>query len=93
MYGTPGKADNLGLTRQFLHSYFVEFEHPRTGEVMEFLAPVPTDLQDTLRKLQNRRIGLTDAGREVLLSTAVRAEASSFLEGKTAEEVDSFTFL
>lgn len=93
MYGTPGKADNLGLTRQFLHSYFVEFEHPRTGEVMEFLAPVPKDLQDTLRKLQNRRIGLTDAGREVLFKYCSEGRGIQLPEGKTAEEVDSFTFL
>lgn len=66
MYGTPGKADNLGLTRQFLHSYFVEFEHPRSGEVLSFYAPLPQDLQDTLDKLKDRRIGLTEFGRDVL---------------------------
>lgn len=64
-YGTPGKSDNLGLTRQFLHSYFIEFEHPRTHEVLQFVRPVPSDLQDVLHRLQQRSTGLTDAGREV----------------------------
>ncbi len=85
-YGTPGKSDNLGLTRQFLHSYFIEFEHPRTGEVLSFIAPLPKDLQDTLNKLSDRRIGLTQAGREVL---PAYVEASS-IPGLTTE---SFTQL
>lgn len=64
-YGTPGKSDNLGLTRQFLHSYFIEFEHPRTLETLQFVAQVPSDLREVLHKLQGRSMGLTDAGREV----------------------------
>lgn len=64
-YGTPGKSDNLGLTRQFLHSYFIEFEHPRTLETLQFIAQAPSDLQEVLHKLQGRSMGLTDAGREV----------------------------
>ncbi|MFR7747349.1 MAG: RluA family pseudouridine synthase [Eggerthellaceae bacterium] len=65
-YGTPGKADNLGLTRQFLHSYFIEFDHPKTHETLSFLAPLPDDLRDVLHKLYDRRIGLTEDGKEVL---------------------------
>lgn len=65
-YGTPGKADNLGLHRQFLHSYFIEFTHPKTQETLNFLAPFPEDLRQVMHKLKDRRIGLTDAGREVL---------------------------
>jgi 23S rRNA pseudouridine1911/1915/1917 synthase len=71
-YGTPGKSDNLKLTRQFLHSYFVEFEHPRSGQTLEFMAPLPKDLQDTIAKLADRRIGLTQRGREVLTSFQAR---------------------
>ena len=65
-YGTPGKSDNLGLCRQFLHSYFIEFEHPRTGDELSFIAPLPDDLALALSKLADRRIGLTERGREVL---------------------------
>ncbi len=66
MYGNPGRADNLGLTRQFLHSWSLDFEHPRTGGTLSFRAPLPKDLQDTVAKLSDRRIGLTEHGWEVL---------------------------
>lgn len=65
-YGTPGKSDNLGLTRQFLHSYFIEFLHPRTQATKSFLAPLPNDLREVLHKLEDRRIGLTEEGAAIL---------------------------
>jgi len=37
-----------GLTRQFLHSSRLEFTHPRTGEELEFTAPLPPDLASAL---------------------------------------------
>ena len=64
-YGTPGKSDNLGLKRQFLHSYFIEFEHPRTHQVIQYVQQVPEDLREVLNKLAGRSMGLTDAGREI----------------------------
>ena len=84
-YGAPGKADNLGLTRQFLHSYFVEFEHPITDEVLSFTAGLPEDLQGALSTLGDRRIGLTDDGRRVLGSVAESLGCD--------EAPDSFAFL
>lgn len=39
--------------RQALHAYMLQFEHPRTGEVMHFEAPMPDDmgkLADALRQ-------------------------------------------
>lgn len=65
-YGTPGKSDNLGLCRQFLHSYFIEFQHPRIDDVLSFMAPLPDDLVNALSRLADRRIGLTPRGKEVL---------------------------
>lgn len=91
LYGTPGKADNLGLTRQFLHSYFIEFEHPRTHETLSFLAPMPEDLLDVLRKLKDRRIGLTDAGREVLKHYC--EEGRGVAESVDLAQVESFSHL
>ncbi|WP_165218045.1 RluA family pseudouridine synthase [Affinirhizobium pseudoryzae] len=38
--------------RQALHAYLLAFEHPRTGEVMEFEAPVPADLEELLEALR-----------------------------------------
>jgi 23S rRNA pseudouridine1911/1915/1917 synthase len=67
-YGTPGKSDNLGLRRQFLHSYFIEFNHPRIDDELSFMAPLPDDLVNALSRLKDRRIGLTERGREVLFS-------------------------
>lgn len=41
------------ISRQSLHSYYLKLEHPRTREIMEFLAPMPddmTNLIDILKK-------------------------------------------
>ncbi len=38
--------------RQALHAYLLAFEHPRTGEVMEFEAPVPADLEELLEAMR-----------------------------------------
>ena len=35
------KKDNLGLDRQFLHSYRLSFTHPITGERLEFEDSLP----------------------------------------------------
>ena len=39
------------FTRQMLHAWKLAFRHPRTGEVMKFEAPIPTDLAEAMRKL------------------------------------------
>lgn len=92
-YGTPGKADNLGLTRQFLHSYFLEFEHPRIGEVMQFLAPVPQDLRAVLHSLKDRRIGLTEDGREVLHQYCEQGRDVVSSEESLFENAESFALV
>lgn len=69
-YGAPGKSDELGLKRQFLHSYFIEFVHPRTRETMSFLAPLPSDLKSTLARVSDRSAGLTDEGKAVMAEYA-----------------------
>ncbi|TRL35898.1 RluA family pseudouridine synthase [Rhizobium straminoryzae] len=38
--------------RQALHAYLLAFEHPRSGEVMEFEAPVPDDMEELLAALR-----------------------------------------
>ncbi len=42
----------LGLTRQFLHSCKLGFEHPVTGEHMEFEDNLPGDLAEALSKIK-----------------------------------------
>ena len=71
----------------------MEFEHPHTGQTLEFLAPVPSDLQGTLNKLSERRIGLTDFGREVLVKYCSEACGVGLPDGYEPKDVDSFTFL
>jgi len=40
------------FTRQALHAYMLQFEHPRTGEVMRFEAPLPDDMEELAAALR-----------------------------------------
>jgi 23S rRNA pseudouridine1911/1915/1917 synthase len=52
-YGAdPTLAARVGLTRQWLHAVRLGFEHPDSGEYVEYESDYPEDLQhalDTLR--------------------------------------------
>ena len=48
VYGPGHIPRGISLQRQFLHAYQLSFFHPRTGNIMEFEAPLPTDLQSVL---------------------------------------------
>ena len=43
----------LKLDRQFLHAKVLGFDHPRTGEYLEFNSNLPKDLENILKKLRN----------------------------------------
>jgi 23S rRNA pseudouridine1911/1915/1917 synthase len=48
-YGAdPTLAARLGLQRQWLHAVRLGFEHPDTGEHVEFESPYPADLKHAL---------------------------------------------
>ena len=48
-YGGGGEeASRLGLTRPFLHSWKIAFDHPVTGERVELEDPLPDDLSEAL---------------------------------------------
>jgi len=50
VYGGAGDdARRLGLTRPFLHSWRIAFDHPVTGERVEREEPLPDDLDAALR--------------------------------------------
>jgi 23S rRNA pseudouridine1911/1915/1917 synthase len=50
-YGGGGdEATRLGLTRPFLHSWRIAFDHPITGERIERQDPLPDDLREALRR-------------------------------------------
>jgi 23S rRNA pseudouridine1911/1915/1917 synthase len=49
LYGAdPTLARRLGLERQWLHAVRLGFDHPRTGDYVEFDSPYPDDLQHAL---------------------------------------------
>ena len=53
LLANPASANRLqlGLSRQFLHSYYIAFTHPTTGERLSFSDNLPKDLEDALEKL------------------------------------------
>lgn len=46
-----GNADIL-IRRQALHAYRLEFRHPATGMALQFTAPLPADMENTLAALR-----------------------------------------
>ena len=66
LYGHGDAQLNLGLTRQFLHSWHVAFEHPRTGETVEVADTLPQDLAQALESLAARSAGRTPAGDQIV---------------------------
>ena len=56
LYGAPreirGKSGpTISLPRNFLHSSELQFEHPRSGELLSFSSPIPGPLTEFLRRL------------------------------------------
>lgn len=51
VYG-PAKCPFSGLEGQTLHAMVLGFMHPRTGDYMEFSAPLPEYFEDLLKKLR-----------------------------------------
>ena len=49
LYGRKDERLNLGLKRQFLHSWHIQFEHPVTGETIELTDSLPQDLLAALK--------------------------------------------
>lgn len=55
----------LGLQRQFLHSYLLDFEHPERHTKMHFVDSLAQDLSEALKSISKRTTGRTAAGDEV----------------------------
>jgi 23S rRNA pseudouridine1911/1915/1917 synthase len=66
LYGRRKLREDLGLTRQFLHSYSLAFDHPVTGERLSISDPLPDDLSVALRSIADRSQGRTEAGDDVV---------------------------
>jgi 23S rRNA pseudouridine1911/1915/1917 synthase len=53
-YGAdPTLAARVGLTRQWLHAVRLGFEHPESGEHVEYASDYPDDLQHALDVLRD----------------------------------------
>ena len=66
LYGKGTERQNLGLSRQFLHSWSIAFDHPATGERIALTDSLPDDLAGVLASLDDRSMGRTPAGEDVL---------------------------
>jgi 23S rRNA pseudouridine1911/1915/1917 synthase len=66
LYGISRVKANLGLERQFLHSYRLQLTHPATGEELLFVDPPAEDLTELLGRIAEYSTGRTPAGHEVL---------------------------
>ena len=56
---TYGKKTSLAVgrrtvvfSRQMLHAYILKFKHPSTGEIMQFTAPMPEDMEMAIAALK-----------------------------------------
>ncbi len=65
VYGQARLKADLGLERQFLHSYRLDVEHPVTGEELQFVDGLPEDLARVLAAIAPDSTGRTPAGEEV----------------------------
>ena len=66
LYGRGDERRNLGLTRQFLHSWRVSFTHPVTGEEIVCEDRLPQDLADAYAAIADRSMGRTERGEQVV---------------------------
>ena len=66
LYGKCDARADQGLTRQFLHSWRVAFDHPVTGERIECRDELPWDLAAVLDDLAPRSLGRTAVGDEIV---------------------------
>lgn len=54
IYGVPSFNAKLGVGRQMLHAYKLRFDHPISGETMEFTAEIPQDMQKVVNLIKPR---------------------------------------
>jgi 23S rRNA pseudouridine1911/1915/1917 synthase len=65
MYGRKDRSGDMGLRRQFLHSYRLSLEHPISGEPMSFEDRLPPNLAGVVSQVSGRSEGPTEAGEAV----------------------------
>ncbi|WMM26874.1 RluA family pseudouridine synthase [Tissierella sp. MB52-C2] len=46
--------ESTQIHRQALHSYYLKIKHPRTKEYIEFIAPLPRDMEELINHLKDK---------------------------------------
>ncbi len=54
-YGRSKKRHPLGCPRLFLHAWKLSFQHPGSGQEVEFKSPLPGELETLLKKERSRK--------------------------------------
>lgn len=86
LYGRRKLKDDLGLERQFLHSWTIGFDHPLTGERVELTEPLPADLAAALASIADRTDGKTPRGVEVQAALAASEAAAAAATAATVAD-------
>ncbi|ACU94352.1 pseudouridine synthase, RluA family [Cryptobacterium curtum DSM 15641] len=80
LYRWGNEQVNLELSRQFLHSYSLSFNHPMTGDDIALVDGLPPDLFGALRSLEDRSMGRTEAGKRIFATLATAPRQSEELQ-------------
>jgi 23S rRNA pseudouridine1911/1915/1917 synthase len=48
IYGSDRANSTFNVNRQMLHAHYLQFEHPITGKLLEFYAPLPQEMEQIL---------------------------------------------
>ena len=69
LYGRKGRPNAIHdpflkecvkrMNRQALHAHRLEFTHPRTGERVQFISPIPQDMKEVLEWLKSQKSPFT----------------------------------
>ncbi len=66
LYGRAHRSRDLKLSRQFLHSWHISFEHPITGELIKMHDSLPEDLHNALASIMPTSMGRTSVGERLV---------------------------
>ncbi len=66
LYGKQIISADKGLSRQFLHSWYVSFDHPVTHQNIEIIDSLPEDLVNVVTSMKNDVISITTYGENIL---------------------------
>jgi 23S rRNA pseudouridine1911/1915/1917 synthase len=72
LYGRKGRPGTIHdsvlkecvkrMNRQALHAHRLEFNHPRTGEKIQFISPIPRDMREVLEWLKGEKSIISSFG-------------------------------